>query len=79
MCTWHKLQLLSTEISLHRKHFSGVGKQRKTVRGTGFSVCCPHEKWGESQNEKTGVEDPFPWPSFTRSIFRVVILCSQTP
>ena len=52
MRTWHKLQLLSIEISLHRKHFSGVGKQRKTVRGKGFSVCCPHEKWGESQNEK---------------------------
>ena len=58
-----------------------------------FSVCL-RGKWGESPKKEKGVGEgkngnsflpspspplPPPSPSFTRSIFRTVILCSRTP
>ena len=70
--------------SLRSKRFRGVWKQRKTdERDLRRSVCV--ENGARAKKKKEGVGEvsflpsPPPPPSFTRSIFRAVIICSLTP
>ena len=74
-------ELLHKGISLRSKRFRGVWKQRKTEQRDFRSFVCAENGARAKKKERGGWERgrKKPPPSFTRSIFRAVVLYSRTP